>query len=481
MCISAPSIREKKSCTIVSHTGSAGKGVVATTAAVEAEASPLARLISVRGMAWVARRSSPACATTPPLSAGNVTVAGFLWDLRHVSSSSESSAQLPQSGSSAAGPVSGNREPSRRAVRDTRKARPCVADVSQQVQPVSRSMAMTLHDPERLDTKTPLESSIARPPSFHVYRALLAAAFSKENVYLPYGLEDATNHPSIEAMPFGSKRPEAPLPCGSGSQSASSVGIRPMYSAFMAASWIVYCDARVTPAQFLQRGASVGAGKPAKEMIAHSMLSELTDAAKTGLSPGNALGRSTATTLGPHDSQRSRRIAATLLLPRVLSGRTRANRRDITFLDAFALITVSTNRPCFSVDPNGVPHSASDGGSDGGEAGRAVALTDMVRMSVVAGSGAVASFAKTLDIASTPMFRTDEWKRSAILCFSYVVGATVLHTPLVLDDCTGVDTVVQAVLTIQNAALREVGTLLTALDKKSEHLPGNSLPQKSFA
>jgi hypothetical protein len=315
-------------------------------------------------------------------------------------------------------------------------------------------MAMMLHDSERLDAKAPLESSIARPPSFHVYRALLAAAFSNECVYLPYGLEDATNHPSIEAMSFGSKRPEAPLPCGSGSQSASSVGIRPMYGAFMAASWIVHYDARLTPAQFLARGASVGAGKPAKEMIAHSMLSELTDAAKVGLSPGNALGRSTATTLGPHDSQRSRRIAATLLLPRAVSGRTRANRRDITFLDAFALIASSTNRPCFSVDPNGVPHSASDGGGDGGEAGRAVALTDMVRMSVVAGGGAVASFAKTLDIASTPMFTTDEWKRSSILCFSYVVGSTVLHTPLVIDDCTGVDTVVQAVRTIQNAALR---------------------------
>ena len=317
-----------------------------------------------------------------------------------------------------------------------------------------RAMAMMLHDSERLDAKPPLESSIARPPSFHVYRTLLAAAFSNECVYLPHGLEDAANHPSIEAMPFGSKRPEAPLPCGSGGQSASSVGTRPMYGAFMAASWIVHYDARVTPAQFLARGASVGAGKPAKEMIAHSMLSELTDAAKAGLAPGNALGRSSAKTLGPHDSQRSRRIAATLLLPRAMSGRTRANRRDITFLDAFALIASSTNRPCFSVDPDGMPHSASDGGGEGVGAGRAVALTDMVRMSVVAGGGAVASFAKTLDIASTPMFTTDEWKRNTILCFSYVVGAAVLHTPLVLDDCTGVDTVVQAVRTIQNAALR---------------------------
>ena len=313
---------------------------------------------------------------------------------------------------------------------------------------------MMLHDSERVDAKPPLESSIDRPPSFHVYRALLAAAFSNESVYLPYGFEDATNQPSIEAMSFGSKRPEAPLPCGSGSQPASSVGIRPVYSAFLAAKWIVHYDARVTPAQFLARGASASTGKPVKEMIAHSMLAELTDAAKVGLAPGNALGRSTATITGPHDSQRSRRIAATLLLPRALSGRTRANRRDITFLDAFALIASSTNRPCFSVDPNGVPDSTSDGGGGGGTAGRAVALTDLVRMSVVAGGGAVASFAKTLDIASTPMFTTDEWKRSSILCFSYVVGSTVLHTPLVLDDCTGVDTVVQAVRTVHNAALR---------------------------
>ena len=305
---------------------------------------------------------------------------------------------------------------------------------------------MALHNSERLlDAKPPLESSIPRPPSFHVYQALLAATFSDECVYLPFGLEDATNHPSIEAMSFGSSRPTAPLPCGSG-QSPSSAGTRPMYSAFLAANWIVHYDARITPGQFLARG---GLAKPAKEMIAQSLLAELTDAAKAGLAPANALGRSTATMVGPHDSQRSRRIAATLLLPRALSGRTRANRRDITFLDAFALIASSTNRPCFSVDQHGVPHNSADGDAD-----RTVALTSLVRMSVVAGGSAVAAFAKALDIASTPMFTSDEWKRSSIICFSYVVGSEVLHIQFPLEDCVGVDTVLQAVRTIQNAALR---------------------------
>ena len=53
-----------------------------------------------------------------------------------------------------------------------------------------------------------------------------------------------------------------------------------MYSAFLAANWIVHYDARITPGQFLARG---GLAKPAKEMIAQSLLAELTDAAKAGL------------------------------------------------------------------------------------------------------------------------------------------------------------------------------------------------------
>ena len=304
-------------------------------------------------------------------------------------------------------------------------------------------MALLLHDSEQAASNPPLESSIPRPSSFHVYNSLLSAPFSTEPVYLPFGLEDASNYGPAEATVGKQRRPTAPFP---GFQSVNGVGIRPMYSAYLAATWIVYIDARVTPTQFINRDCPM---KQPKEIIAHSMLSELTNAAEAGLLPSNALGRSTVVMKGPHGSQRSRRIAATLLLPRAQSGRAALNSRDVTLLDAFALIAASTNKQCFAVDKDGVPQSVElqNGATP-------VALTEVVRMSVVAGGAAVASFAKTLGIANTPIFASDEWKQAHIVCLSYVVGATVVHDPIVIPVGTSTDTAARAVRTIQNAALR---------------------------
>jgi len=303
-------------------------------------------------------------------------------------------------------------------------------------------MALLLHDSENLASTPPLESSIPRPPSFHVYNSLLSAPFSVESVYLPYGLEDSTN--SGPAEDGKHNRPTAPFP---GFQSVNGVGIRPMYSAYLAATWICYIDPRVNPSQCINRD---GFMKQPKEMIAHSLLSEMTNAAEAGLLPSNALGRSTVVMKGPHGSQRSRRIAATLLLPRAQSGREIANYNDIKFLNAFALIATATNKQCFAVDKDGVPQSVE---LQSGET--PVALTEIVRMSVVAGGSAVASFAKTLGIANTPIFASDEWKQSQIVCISYVVGETVVHAPIVLPAVSGfVLSVARAVRAIQNAALR---------------------------
>jgi len=299
-------------------------------------------------------------------------------------------------------------------------------------------MSIIMYDSE-VDHKPPLESSIPRPPSFHVYQTLLSAPFSNEFVYFPFGFEDAANAAPSELCAT-TRRIEAPFP---GFHSSTGVGIRPLYASFMAANWINFYDTRITPAQFLIRD---GARTPPKEMLAVSMLAEMTSAAADALSPTIALGRSTIVLRGPHESQRSRRIAATLLLPRAQLGRRRANVSDILFLEAFALIAASTNRPCFAVDANGIPSSP--------ENTKDTALTAIVRLSVVVGSATVAAFAKTIGIASTPIFASDEWKQSPVLCLSYVVGNSVVHSPIVLPVGVATDTVGRVVRTIQNAALK---------------------------
>lgn len=316
---------------------------------------------------------------------------------------------------------------------------------------VNAAMALMLHDTERFDDKPPLESVIDRPASFHVYQLLLATQFLTEGVYLPHGLEDASVPVSVEPGAFDAKRPRAPLPAPQSSPNAA--GLRPMYSAYMAANFITYYDARITPAQFLPRGSMGGVGKSPRDMVAYSMLAELTDAAKGRQAARNALGRSTETITGPHESQRSRCMAATLLFPRAHSGRTSANKHDITFLDAFALIASATNRPCFSVGTDGMPQTSGASPADATD-GDAVRLVDMVRLSVVAGASAVASFAKTLGIASTSLFTSDEWKRNSLICFSYVAGENVVHIPLVIEDGVTSTNVASAVRTIQSAALR---------------------------
>ena len=191
-------------------------------------------------------------------------------------------------------------------------------------------------------------------------------------------------------------------------------------------------------------------GKPPVDAIAQSLTAELANAAQTSLSPTNAFGRSTAAALGPHDSQRSRRIAVTLLLPRAASGKTRANNREIALLDAFALIAVSTNKQCFSVDSKGVPIEL------GSKKGDEVKLTDSVRMSVVAGSAHVASFARTIGIAADPIFASDEWRKNSIITFSYVTESNIVHESVLLDDVVSTPStaVIQSIRCIHTASFR---------------------------
>jgi hypothetical protein len=315
-------------------------------------------------------------------------------------------------------------------------------------------MAMMLRDTE-MDAKPPLESALPRPAYFHVYSLLASSMFSNERVFLPFGLEDATNIGSIEASAAEKHRLQAPFPVAPVGQAAaaaaarqqpSSAGLRPMYAAFMAANWIVHYDPRLTPKQFLVHSP----GRSDSEMIAHSMLCELKHAAEVASAPANALGRSTNPVRGPHESQRSRRIAATLLLPRALSGKTSANSRDIAFLNAFALIATSTNEKQASLDADGVPHQTPTTPTGG----KPALLTNAVRMSVVVGQASVVGFAKTTGIASEEPFCNSSWTQHAILCLSYVAQDSIVHLACVLDDSSSLVTTARFVRIIQNAAFR---------------------------
>ena len=308
-------------------------------------------------------------------------------------------------------------------------------------------MSLVLRDDENeIHGAATLEPALTRPATFHVYSELLKARFVTEPVFLPLGLEDAKNVSSIEPFAeFEAKRPSAPLAAAS----STGLGIRVQSSAFMAANFIVYYDARITPGQLLEPKAPA-VGKPPVDAIAQSLTAELANAAQTSLSPTNAFGRSTAAALGPHDSQRSRRIAVTLLLPRAASGKTRANNREIALLDAFALIAVSTNKQCFSVDSKGVPIEL------GSKKGDEVKLTDSVRMSVVAGSAHVASFARTIGIAADPIFASDEWRKNSIITFSYVTESNIVHESVLLDDVVSTPStaVIQSIRCIHTASFR---------------------------
>ena len=312
-------------------------------------------------------------------------------------------------------------------------------------------MSITLFDSDqhqRFDDRPPLENVIhAKPRTLHVYSELLAANFGDCEVFYPIGIEDATNRLSIETTGF--HRPTAPMALSQDSkmpQLSSQSGIRPVFTAYLAATFISFLDARTTPKQYLPSHAPTGGGALPNDALARSLIEELTHAAKNNANAQHALGRGGAPVYGPHSSQRSRRMAATLLLPRCTSGRTRANSCDVVFLDVLALIAASTNKPNVTIDADGHPRVPSSAGT--------VHLTDNVRLSVVAGSTSVANFAKTIGINDQHLFLADKWKKNAILCFSYVLGNEIKHIPCVLEDAVaGAATTSQALSTLQNAAL----------------------------
>lgn len=303
-------------------------------------------------------------------------------------------------------------------------------------------MSLILHDSEN-DIKPPLASQLPQPPSFNVYSCLIAATFTNELVFYPLGIEDACNQPSIDIADF--KRPTAPFPRSLDLNSKSdALGIRPVYSAYLTANFITYLDSRITPSCF------TNPTKPGTiNIVSSSMLEEMKHAMTTSMDAHLGSGRSNTPATGPHRSQRSRRIAVTLLLPRVVSGRSASNRSDIMFLDALALISSATDTPLCSVDKHGLPGTFRKLSS----APRS--LTDQVRLSVVAGGAAVASFANGIGLSGNKLFVGDEWKNNTILCFSYISGSEIVHIPTVLEHIvTANATPAKSVRIIQSAALK---------------------------
>ena len=311
---------------------------------------------------------------------------------------------------------------------------------------------MVLHDNEG-SLKPPLETELPQPPSFHVYACLITASFYNDRVFYPLGIEDSCNHQSNSTSGSSSHahRRRAPIPKSTeNTGQLAGLGIKPMYAAYMSANFITYFDSRITPSSLTNRSTS-GPGKVQKEQISHSLLSEMQNAIAVVSDSKFACGRSNMKATGPHESQVPRRFAATLLLPRATPGRMAANKNDVMFLDALALISAATDQPCFSVDAQGNPNSET--ARKGAKPPRS--LTDSVRLSVVSGGAAVASFANGIGLSTNDIFCGEDWKRHAIICFSYVSGKNVVHIPCSLEDGNSLTiSPVRCARTIQSAALR---------------------------
>ena len=135
-------------------------------------------------------------------------------------------------------------------------------------------MSIVLHNSE-VD-KAPLASQLPQPPSFNTYACLMAAVFTDELVFYPFGIEDAQNQPSIDTINTSEfKRPTAPFPRSTDSNTnPNALGIRPVYSAYLTANFISYLDSRVTPAVFTKASSNI-VSKSMHEELKHAMVTSM--------------------------------------------------------------------------------------------------------------------------------------------------------------------------------------------------------------
>ena len=290
---------------------------------------------------------------------------------------------------------------------------------------------LTFYDPTKSEAEEiPTENELERVVSFDTMAVLRMAASTKEYVYLPEGFEDASNALSISECPLSGVRPKAPLP-------VSGSNMRQMLCAYLAARGIIFYDARFCKSSQAVTKQYESGG----DLIAQSLLEEF----KHAISERNSSTPPGAN--GPFQSQTSRRLAVTLLLPQVASGRHTANTSHLYKLDALAKIAASTSKRAFSLDAAGVPQANTS-------ERQGTPITDRVRISVVAGHRAVGSFSTSLKISDHVVFSTPLWRKRAMICVSFVFGAQIKHIPVVIDEIIPMQTVWAAITALQSTIVQ---------------------------
>lgn len=256
------------------------------------------------------------------------------------------------------------------------------------------------------DDAAPLECDLKRPGTFDSYTICSQKQFSKEPVLLPKGLESVESPGFVRGQRFN--RNTAPYP---------GKPLRQTLTAFVTANGIGHLDQR-SHAHF--DGSVLAVGVQA-ELEHHAEL---------------AADRSTPMRLksGPHNTQRSRGVAITLLLPSATAGRPHLNQTQLALLNALARMAQAPAVAATAVSAK----EANAGGSTGGGGGTPTLVrdepiprvwpssaseteprcTEAVRLSVVAGREEVASFIRRLQVR-TPS-NDMSWASDHAVCVSYV-------------------------------------------------------------
>ena len=279
-----------------------------------------------------------------------------------------------------------------------------------------------------------LENTISRPPTFPVASIALKASFSSLQCFFPRGIDDSTTPCAADSLIV---RPTAPMPNAVAQRvdGPTMLGLRPQLQAFIAANGVVHYDARFHGTTSIRRVApsrpSTSGGGGPDDLLARGLLAEFKA----------ALGATSATVAGPHATQPPRRVAATLLLPMTRAGKQRVNADAVSLLDAFAAIARSPL--CSASKTTSMPESKD-----------ADTATSAVRFSVAAGEDDVVAFADGVGILSSGPLASVEWKRTPVLCFSFIHGSDVRHVPIAVgSNSTHVQvTPVSATTLLQEAA-----------------------------
>lgn len=310
-------------------------------------------------------------------------------------------------------------------------------------------MALQVYDDSaRRHEPLSLFNEIPTPPTFNVYERANRASFRDESVCFPFPIEDAKASlftDSHETTKF--QRSLAPMPVSVAADAGG--GLRPAFQAFQCANGIGFRDSRTMKDPVVRRRALSPRLKAedVDDQMARAVLAEL-ESARVARRSLSVTQRVVGAVSGPHATQPSRRMAATLLLPVASTdaagrplGKLRLNLPSIVLLDAFAAIAQSTN----ATPTEGPP-------GRGGAAGAAAAATATVRFGVVVGHRDVSSFAAAVGLHEKAPFVNEDWKITPTVVYSFVSGSEKVHCAAPLPTGMTIVTLHEAVVMIQETA-----------------------------